>query len=81
MTQDEINAAEWSNPNNWSDPKWIGFYFSKKDTRAWVPKAVPAMGWTVNLAHAKGVFSILGIIAAAVLLASIAGYLAAATSL
>lgn len=74
MTQDQINAAEWANSANWSSPKWIGFYFSKKDTRAWVPKPIPALGWTVNLAHRKGVFWALGIFGAAVLVASCAGY-------
>jgi hypothetical protein len=37
--QKEINQAEWNNPDNWS----VGFYFSKKDSRTWVPKSI--RGW------------------------------------
>lgn len=40
INQKEINRAEWSNPDNWS----VGFYFSKKDSRTWVPKSIPWMG-------------------------------------
>ncbi len=48
MDQREINEAEWRNPENWSG-SFGGFYFSKKDTRTWVPKSIPWMGWTLNL--------------------------------
>lgn len=37
----EINDAEWRNPANW-------WGFSKRDTRTWVSKPFPAMGWTLN---------------------------------
>jgi hypothetical protein len=37
MHQTEINKTEWSNPENWS----VGLYFSKKDSRTWVPKRIP----------------------------------------
>jgi uncharacterized membrane protein len=52
--QDEINQSEWDNPENWSGPGWREFYFSKKDSRTWVPKSIPALGWTVNLAKSAG---------------------------
>lgn len=55
-TQDEINREEWLDPDNWSGPKWISVYFSKKDSRTWVPKQVPAMGWTVNLGRGAGIW-------------------------
>lgn len=58
-TQEEINQAEWENPDNWSGPKWIAFYFSKRDTRTWVPKRIPAMGWTINLGTHAGVYWLL----------------------
>lgn len=61
MNQKEINHAEWKNPDNWSDSV-IGFYFSKKDTRTWVPKKIPWMGWTLNLAHPAGARWMLAII-------------------
>ena len=63
MTQDEINRAEWQNPHNWSDPI-IGLYFSKRDTRTWVPKRNPKMGWTLNLAHPAGAWWLTGLVAA-----------------
>ncbi len=56
MTQDEINRKEWENPDNWSGP---GFYFSKKDSRVWVPKSIPWMGWTINIGQAAGAYFLL----------------------
>jgi uncharacterized membrane protein len=55
MEQKELNQAEWKNPENWSGPKWLSVYFSKKDTRTWVPKQIPAMGGTLNLGKTAGV--------------------------
>jgi len=55
MDQKELDHAEWANPYNWSGPKWLSVYFSKKDTRTWVPKQIPAMGWTINLGKTAGV--------------------------
>ncbi len=63
-TPDEINQAEWGNSENWST-----IYFSKKDSRAWVPKRNPGNGVTVNFGSRIGsrwiyyfflIFSILG---------------------
>ena len=53
MTQDEINQAEWENPANWSD-SIVGVYFSKRDSRVWVPKRRPHWGLTLNLARPAG---------------------------
>lgn len=55
MDQKDLNQAEWENLQNWSGPKWLSVYFSKKDTRTWVPKQIPAMGWTINLGKTAGV--------------------------
>ncbi|MCC6683341.1 MAG: hypothetical protein IT445_20790 [Phycisphaeraceae bacterium] len=55
MDQQTINRAEWADPNNWSGPKWLSVYFSKRDTRIWVPKQIPALGWTINLGRPGGV--------------------------
>jgi len=55
INQESINNEEWSNPENWGGPDWMAVYFSKKDSRTWVPKKIPAMGWTINLAQASGV--------------------------
>ncbi len=75
MTQEEINSAEWKDPLNWAYPRWLGIYFSKKDTRSWVPKPTPVLGWTVNLGQPKGVAWGLGIIAAGLAVAFLAGWL------
>lgn len=50
MTQDEINQAEWKNPDNWS----FGLYSSSRDTRTWVPKRMPWRGWTINMGSPAG---------------------------
>jgi hypothetical protein len=63
MFQDAINDAEWVNPDNWSGPEWIAVYFSKKDTRTWVPqKKFPNAGWTQNLGRYSGVCWLYGIL-------------------
>lgn len=50
MDQKSINREEWKKSENWS----LGFYFSKRDSRVWVPKAVPWMGWTINIGQKGG---------------------------
>ena len=60
MDQKEINQAEWENPENWSGPKWLSVYFSKVDTRTWVPKQIPVMGATLNLGKRAGVYWLVG---------------------
>ena len=47
--QKEINQAEWKNPDNWST-----IYFSKKDSRTWVPKRNPKHGNTINFGSRTG---------------------------
>ena len=59
VDQKSINKAEWSNPDNWGGPRWMSLYFSKKDSRTWVPKQIPWMGWTLNLAKTSGVVTFL----------------------
>lgn len=58
MNQEETNRAEWANPDNWS----VGLYFSKRDSRTWVPKPIPWMGWTVNLGKRAGACWMLGLL-------------------
>jgi len=48
-TQNEINQAEWKNTDNWST-----IYFSKKDTRTWVPKKNLKEGSTINFGSEAG---------------------------
>ncbi len=59
--QRAINDQEWHRDENWS---WTGVYFSVTDSRTWVPKRNPVLGWTVNTAHTAGrlwLLAILGI--------------------
>ncbi len=61
MNQDEINKAEWENPDNWtSGSKWLRVYFSRKDSRTWVPKQNQRMGSTLNLGKSTGVAWLVG---------------------
>ena len=55
MDQQTIKQAEWTNPNNWRGPRWVSVYFSKRDSRVWVPKRISAFGWTINLGRPGGV--------------------------
>ena len=63
MNQWEINQTEWENPANWTaGSKWLCVYFSHKDSRTWVPKRIPWMGTTTNLAKPSGVAWLIGFI-------------------
>jgi uncharacterized membrane protein len=66
--QQQINCRRSANPDNWSGPAWLSVYFSKRDTRVWVPKRIPALGWTVNLGRTGGVLWMVGIVAGIMLL-------------
>jgi len=61
MDRDSIQRSEWQNPANWKGPRWLSFYASKRDPRIWVPKQIPMLGWTLNLAHAGGWIWLAGI--------------------
>ena len=50
-SQQEINDSEWGNPANWRGGL---FYFSRRDSRVWVPKQVPELGMTLNLGRPLG---------------------------
>lgn len=63
MTQAERNRAEWENPANWSD-SLVGIYFSKRDSRVWVPKRRPGFGWTINMGHPRSAWWVVGLVAA-----------------
>ncbi len=62
MTQEETQRAEWENPENWGGPDWMAIYFSKRDSRILVPKRLPWMGWTLNLAQDGGVYWLVGLL-------------------
>lgn len=54
MNEKERNQKEWENPDNWKGPFRRSFYASERDTRVWVPKRRPGLGWTLNMAHTGG---------------------------
>jgi uncharacterized membrane protein len=61
MTGNEADRAEWEKAANWtSGPKWLSVYFSHDDSRTWVPKRIPSMGWTLNLAKPGAVAWLIG---------------------
>ncbi len=72
----DTDQAEWRNPNNWTGPKWLSVYFSKRDSRVWVPKQMTGLGWTINLGRPGGVAWLVGIIIGLPLIILIAFYLA-----
>lgn len=65
--QDEVDAIEHANPANWHGG-WVGIYYSKRDSRAFVPKRCAAMGITINFARLPGVLFLIGILAFAAML-------------
>jgi uncharacterized membrane protein len=62
MTQDEIDESEYQNPANWHGGS-LGLYYSKRDSRAFVPKRPGAFGAAINFAHLSGVLFLAGILA------------------
>lgn len=62
-TQREINEKEWQNPNNWSGFAINPAYFSKRDSRLFVPMSRLGFGSvkTINFGHRWGlmVFSLM----------------------
>lgn len=74
--QSEVNQREWDDPLNWGGGRIVAVYFSQRDSRLWVPKRVPAFGWTLNLAHPWGarllVAILVGLVAALVAVAAFA---------
>ena len=69
-------GAEWKNPNNWTGPKWLSVYFSKQDSRVWVPKQIPGLGWTINLGRPGGVALLFTVILGLAFLVLLIGYYA-----
>jgi hypothetical protein len=61
MTQEEINRAEWENPENWSD-NIVGAYLSKRNKRVWVPKRRAGFGWILNVGNRWGAWWLVGLL-------------------
>ncbi|HTR80779.1 MAG TPA: DUF5808 domain-containing protein [Bacteroidota bacterium] len=47
------------NPNHW---KWGIFYFNPEDPRVIIPKRIPWMGWTLNMARPASLIFVAAII-------------------
>jgi uncharacterized membrane protein len=77
----DFQERAWHDPENWT-PGPFGFYFSKADTRLWVPKRTPALGWTLNMGHPAAGAWLFGIILASALIPTliVVGVLIAAAS-
>jgi uncharacterized membrane protein len=60
MHQDEINDREWHDPTNWTGGV-LRRYASERDTRLWVPKSHPAIGWTLNFAYPSSMVWLIGL--------------------
>ena len=52
MSLDPGQNPEWNRPENWHGGM-LGIYHAPRDPRVWVPKRIPAMGWTLNFAHRR----------------------------
>jgi uncharacterized membrane protein len=58
LTQDEINEAEWNNPENWN----MFLYSSRYDTRIVVPQR-STYGVSLNFDHAAAYWIVFGYLA------------------
>jgi len=63
MRQTEIDDGEWEHSANWH----AGFYFSRRDSRSFVPKRNSNLGATINFARPAGYGYLLGILSFVVL--------------
>ena len=59
MSEETTNQQEWEKEENWSDPTF-GVYFSKADSRVWVPKKI-GVGWTLNMGHPHAAWWLIGL--------------------
>jgi len=62
--QAEIDEAEWRNPANWHGR----VYFSRRDSRGFVPNRGRGIGPTINFARPTGYGFVLGALAFAVVI-------------
>ena len=62
--------AEENDDDHWRGG-WLGLYVNRENSRLWVPKKRPGVGWTLNLGHPRARWVLVGIgvviLAAAVL--------------
>lgn len=65
-TDNERDEAEWRNPANWHGG-WLGIYYSKRDSRSFVPKRNPNFGVTINFARKEGIVLLLCVLAVVLL--------------
>lgn len=61
LSQQDQNEQEWQNPDNWSGSVFFAVYFSKRDSRTWVSKQNPLLGYTLNLGKVAAVYWLYGL--------------------
>ena len=69
-TDNERDEAEWRNPANWHGGP-LGLYFSRRDSRSFVPKRNPVFGVTINFARPAGIIFLACLLGFVVLMALI----------
>ncbi len=60
--QAEINEREWRDAENWHGGIF-GVYRSARDSRVFVRKRTPWMGWTLNFARPQAALYVIGFLA------------------
>ena len=70
--QQAINDREWHTDQNWSR---LGVYASPADSRTWVPKRTPSLGWTINVSRAAGRLWLLALLGAPLVIVAFAIWL------
>jgi uncharacterized membrane protein len=53
--EQDKNRAEWENPENWGGTRLIPVYFSKRDSRLFVPNR-HLFGWVMNYAKPAAMY-------------------------
>lgn len=75
MSQTQINEQEWNRSENWNGRLIPALYFSSRDSRLWVPKRLPYLGWTINFAHPNAIWVLLALGLLLIGTAFLVGYL------
>ena len=47
----QAQSRETNHPAHWIGPRWLGIYRNSKDSRLFVRRSRPFIGWGLNHAH------------------------------
>jgi hypothetical protein len=80
LSQAEINQAEWNKPDNWSGFGPYRAYFSKRDSRFWIPRFFNnrLAPHAINLGHRYGFLAWSLFYYALIAMVAVGGYVIAA---